>query len=152
MLVMLRSCWAVLLVAHTSAGERPCPRGRANVLDFGADPTGTNDSAPAFRAAAAACQSLYAPAGVYTLRTPEPGNRTAPPPTAVATAAGSSGDTCPADGRNCAYNTTACTCRPGDGPPFDMAGGTKHPGCFACHRFLPPAAAFVAFGAASRGP
>jgi hypothetical protein len=46
----------------------------ANVLDFGADPTGVADSAPAFNAAAAATtpsgglRTVYAPAGTYKLR------------------------------------------------------------------------------------
>ena len=160
-MTLLRGCWAVLLLAHPTGGsgsgsslsrdestgappppplrlaaERLCPRGRANVLDYGADPTGANDSAPAFRAAEKACQSIYAPAGVYTLRTPTPGNRTAPPSwatttTSVAAAGGrlaGSGGLCPSDGHNCVVNTTACTCQPGDGQPFDMAAGTKHPG------------------------
>ena len=159
-MTLLRGCWAVLLLAHPTGGsgsgsslsrdestappppplllaaERLCPRGRANVLDYGADPTGANDSAPAFRAAEKACQSIYAPAGVYTLRTPTPGNRTAPrswattTSTSVAAAGGrlAGGGLCPSDGHNCVVNKTACTCRPGDGQPFDMAAGTKHPG------------------------
>ena len=40
-----------------------------SVLDFGADPTGVADSAPAFQAAIAASLSIYIPAGTYTIGT-----------------------------------------------------------------------------------
>ena len=109
---------------HPLAAASGCPGGRANVMDFGADPSGTNDSAPAFRAALAACQSLYAPAGTYALKTPEPSGRlptaaaaaaaaALPPPPAAEEAA--AGGFCPSDGRNCIVAN--CTCPPGDGPP-----------------------------------
>lgn len=39
----------------------------ANVLDFGADPTNTNDSTAAFQAALAASQSVYVPPGTYLI-------------------------------------------------------------------------------------
>ena len=100
------------------------------MLDFGADPSGTNDSAPAFRAALAACQSLYAPAGTYALKTPEPSGRlpttaaaaaaAALPPPAPAAEEAAAGGFCPSDGRNCIFSgrsTPGCNCPPGDGPP-----------------------------------
>ena len=40
----------------------------ANVLDFGADPTGVADSAPAINAALATGRSVYMPEGIYHIR------------------------------------------------------------------------------------
>jgi hypothetical protein len=40
-----------------------------SVLDFGADPTGATNSAPAFQAAIAASLSIYIPPGTYTIGT-----------------------------------------------------------------------------------
>ena len=93
-----------------------CPHGRANVLDFGADPTGKNDSAPAFRAAVAACQAVYAPAGTYSLRTAEPSGKPAPGGHAAALRSGTATSSCPSDGRNC--EIANCSCPPGDGTPY----------------------------------
>ena len=137
---------------HASAvPTRGCPRGRANVLEYGADPSGANDSAPAFRAAIAACQSVYAPAGSYSLRSAEPSGPisfrtpdsglTASPVQKRPEIIGKGGGYCPSDGRNCLPEN--CTCPEGDGTPYDMAAGTKHPGCFACHPFMPPPAGFL---------
>ena len=39
----------------------------ANVLDYGADPTGVTDSAPAFQAALATGHNVWAPAGTYLI-------------------------------------------------------------------------------------
>ena len=44
-------------------------RESVSVLDFGADPTGVADSAPAFQAAIAASLSIYIPPGTYTIGT-----------------------------------------------------------------------------------
>jgi hypothetical protein len=136
-------CILVLLpLVHAAAGVTTCATGRANVLHFGADPSGKNDSAPAFRAAIAACQSVYAPAGNYLLRTAEPSGRL-PPSAALASSSsiGAASGTCPSDGRNCLHEN--CTCPPGDGPPYDMAAYTKNPWCMACHPFMPPPSGFL---------
>jgi hypothetical protein len=163
-LCIMMAGWQLLpaLLSHSVGGAAAaaaaavvnnCPHGRANVVDFGADPTGHNDSAPHFRAALASCQALYVPAGLYSLRSPEPSGRLPPPPPMTVTMAqlqqrrkrrsstGASGHYCPTDGRNCEYAN--CTCPPGDGSPFDMAAHTRHPGCMACHIFAPPPAAFL---------
>ena len=101
-----------------------------------------------FRAALASCQALYVPAGLYTLRSSEPSGRFPPPPKPPQRveldddSAAQVQGYCPTDGKNCEYSAN-CTCPPGDGPPFDMAAGTKRPGCMACHEFLSPAAAFL---------
>ena len=124
-----------------------CPHGRANVLDFGADPTGKNDSAPAFRAAVAACQAVYAPAGTYSLRTAEPSGKPVPGGHAAALQSGTATSSCPSDGHNCFCGN--CTCLPGDGAPYNMAAGTKNKPCWACQKFLPPPTAFVDFGLAT---
>ena len=42
----------------------------ANVLDYGADITGTSDSSAAFTLAFATGQMVYAPAGTYRLNNP----------------------------------------------------------------------------------
>ena len=119
-----------------------CPHGgRASVLTFGADPSGTNDSAPAFRAAVAACRAIYAPAGTYTLRSPEPSGKPQPQSSSQPVALLVDGSTCPSDGRNCI--DANCTCPTGDGAPYNMAAGTKNKPCWACHKFLPPPASFV---------
>jgi hypothetical protein len=152
-------CVATVTSRVTTPQKRGCPLGRANVLDYGADASGKNDSAPAFRAAIAACQSVYAPAGSYTLRSAEPSGRLRPTTAfsaATSSAAssvavvserrpddgdGTRGIHCPSDGKNCL--TTNCSCPAGDGPPFDMAAGSAHPGCWACHPFMPPPAGFL---------
>lgn len=40
-----------------------------NVLDYGADPTGTNDSAPAFRAVMGSNRKVFVPPGTYLFKT-----------------------------------------------------------------------------------
>jgi hypothetical protein len=140
----------LLLLRVGAAGISDCPNGRANVLDFGADPGGQNNSAPAFRAAITACQSVYAPAGKYLLQSAEPSGRLTPPASSATgrgdtqpmrVAVGNGVSICPSDGRNCLHEN--CSCPAGDGSPYDMAAGTKNPGCMACHPFMPPPSGFL---------
>lgn len=70
----------------------------ANVLDYGADPTGTTDSAAAFTAAFAVSNMVYVPSGSYDLAT-----TITLPPFGQITGAGINNTTITATGNNVAF-------------------------------------------------